>query len=216
MRTIPTLILVTLLLIFGIALYAGYLISTGKPNGTLAPESISIQALFATKVVYNAPPSGDVVPLEQDCDSRGGTFNTCGSVCDPAKEGVEACINVCAFTCELPDPNAPAQFEPEIVEMRLGETVVVLGVSITPKDVIEDSRCPLDVQCVQAGTVRVVTEAVSGLGTSTQPMTLNQPLTTEAEEIILVDVMPTPRAGIPVADEDYRFRFEVTKRSFDM
>jgi hypothetical protein len=38
---------------------------------------------------------------------------------------------------------------------RLGTTVQLGSTTLTPLTVEEDSRCPMDVQCIQAGTVRV-------------------------------------------------------------
>jgi len=41
---------------------------------------------------------------------------------------------------------------------------------------------------------------------------LNQPITTEAEEVTLVSVSPMPEAGIEIAEKDYIFIFQVEKR----
>ena len=60
---------------------------------TMAPE-----AVYPSKVVYGTSPEQvDVTAAQLDCQGRGGIFNTCGSACGPA---AEACIAVCAFTCE--------------------------------------------------------------------------------------------------------------------
>lgn len=108
-------------------------------------------------------------------------------------------------------PEAP-ETKPVSVEAALGETVNGLGVSITPLAVVEDSRCPADVQCIQAGTVRLSARVVSGLGTSTPEFKLGQPITTETESITLTAVAPQSMAGVAIPDTAYVFTFEVTKR----
>ncbi len=84
--------------------------------------------------------------------------------------------------------------------------------TLTPRELLEDSRCPSDVQCIQAGTVRVRTSLTSRLGTADQVFTLNQPITTEAEEVTLVEVKPGKVSTITVKESDYRFVFSVRKR----
>lgn len=69
------------------------------------------------------------------------------------------------------------------VTARMGQEVSALGVHVTPLKILEDSRCPIDVTCIQAGTVRLQAKLVSGLGTATQEFKLGQVVTTEAEEI---------------------------------
>lgn len=95
---------------------------------------------------------------------------------------------------------------------RIGETVSGAGVSITVLRVLEDSRCPVDVTCVWEGRVRVEITLISGLGSGTQVFEIGQPITTEAEEVLLTQVTPTPRSTQTVTPQDYSFTFEVKKR----
>lgn len=101
---------------------------------------------------------------------------------------------------------------PVTLGIKMGQEVSDLGVSITPLKVLEDSRCPIDVTCIQAGTVRIQARLVSGLGEARQEFKLGQPITTEAEEVTLIDVSPKPKAGMTIADGEYLFRFEIEKR----
>ena len=98
------------------------------------------------------------------------------------------------------------------VTLGIGQTAYFEDPHIRPLRVVEDSRCPLDVQCIQAGTVRVEVQVVSGMGTSTSVIELGDTLTTEAEEITLTTVTPSPRSDITISDEQYRFTFDVQKR----
>lgn len=98
------------------------------------------------------------------------------------------------------------------VEAKVGEEMKGLGVSITPLEVLEDSRCPVDVVCIQVGTVRLRAELVSGLGRAEQEFKLNEPVTTEAEEITLTKVSPAPYSKTQIKEEQYVFTFEIKKR----
>ncbi len=115
-----------------------------------------------------------------------------------------------------PSPGTiPSQLnENGLLELNLGETGRALGVKITPKEVIEDSRCPLDVFCIQAGTVRVRAMLESGLGSGPveQIFQLGMPITTEVEQITLVATEPTTRAGVKIEPAEYLFFFEVKGR----
>jgi hypothetical protein len=100
----------------------------------------------------------------------------------------------------------------QIVVTGLGQEVGILGVVVTPQEVKEDSRCPADVQCIQAGTVKVRAFLRSGLGTADEVFELNKPITTEVEEVTLVQVEPQNLAGKPIVNRDYVFYFQIRKR----
>lgn len=101
---------------------------------------------------------------------------------------------------------------PISLETQIGKEVSGLDVRITPLEVIEDSRCPIDVVCIQAGTVRVRARLMSGLGEAMQEFKLNEPVTTEVERVTLTGVFPQPTAGTEIRDGEYVFEFEVAKR----
>jgi DNA-binding beta-propeller fold protein YncE len=99
-----------------------------------------------------------------------------------------------------------------ILEARIEKSVSALGVTLTPQNIVEDSRCATDVVCVWAGTVRLRVLLKSGLGETLQIFKLGEPITTEAEEITLTEVKPAPLAKTTIAPQDYRFTFIVKKR----
>lgn len=99
------------------------------------------------------------------------------------------------------------------VTLALGQEAVFADVRIRPLAVVEDSRCPMNARCIQAGTVRVRTEIVSGMGTSTDAIELGKSITTEAEEVFLTAVAPDTMAGEAIAPGDYRFTYNVLKRT---
>ncbi len=96
--------------------------------------------------------------------------------------------------------------------INLGGRVSVRGVSINPTSVEEDSRCPIDVTCIQAGTVRVTTTMKSSEGVSEQVLTLGETMTMENVEVTLVQVDPTPHSDTSINNGEYAFTFKVTDR----
>ncbi len=114
---------------------------------------------------------------------------------------------------EVPEPEAePTVLPYGKVTLALGETAVFKGISIKPIAIVDDSRCPMNAKCIWAGTVRVKTEIVSGLGTSTQVIELGKSITTEAEEVSLLFVAPDTMAGVPLDPSAYRLTFSVSER----
>lgn len=101
---------------------------------------------------------------------------------------------------------------PHRVEAAINQKVSALGVSVTPIEVLEDSRCPEGVQCIWAGTVRIRATLSSGMGTASQEFKLNESVTTEAETITLVDVTPKKDKSTTTKPGDYRFVFVIEKR----
>lgn len=99
------------------------------------------------------------------------------------------------------------------VVLTMGQLAKFKGISIMPIGIVEDSRCPTDVQCIQAGTVRVKIEVVSGMGTSTSVVTLGQTFTTEAENIVLTAVAPEQNSKTQITMGDYRLTFNVVPRT---
>jgi hypothetical protein len=95
---------------------------------------------------------------------------------------------------------------------RIGQKVSAMGVSITPHEIVEDSRCPQGVQCVWAGTVKVRSTLEGGMGVSPVTFEIGFPISTEAEFITLTQVSPYPTAGTPTNPDTYRFTFEISKR----
>lgn len=117
----------------------------------------------------------------------------------------------CQFVCPIGTSTQTGKKE-VLLQAKINQSGSGLDVKVTPLEVIEDSRCPQDVQCIQAGTVKVRTQLVSGLGTATEVFTLNTPITTEAETITLVSVQPVKESKKTIGLNDYVFTFKVTKR----
>ncbi|MCW1431139.1 hypothetical protein [Novosphingobium sp. JCM 18896] len=88
---------------------------------------------------------------------------------------------------------------------RIGETVRVHGVRVTPLRVIEDSRCPQNARCVWAGRVRI-SARIAGV---VRELTLGEPFAVRGGGVQLSAVVPertTLQGTIP--PRAYRFGFE--------
>lgn len=101
---------------------------------------------------------------------------------------------------------------PVLVEVTLGERTVPLQEAVTVLSLVEDSRCPSDVQCIQAGTVRIKVKIESGMGIAVQTFTLGETITTETEAMTLTAVRPLTNSKIQTNPDDYRFTFKVERR----
>ncbi len=96
--------------------------------------------------------------------------------------------------------------------MGLDHPATAFGLTVTPVEVVEDSRCPTGVQCIQAGTVRVRLQLTDADGTSEQVVALGETATTTRNIAIFKDVAPTSTAGQTIDPKSYRFTFRVEKR----
>lgn len=109
--------------------------------------------------------------------------------------------------CATVPPPAPAP-EGSSGWLRMGESVQ-MGPMITPLEVVEDSRCPTEVQCVWAGRV-VVTTRITLAGGSKEvvgPYELGKPVQVADGAVTLVAVAPAKTAGATIAPADYRFAY---------
>lgn len=118
----------------------------------------------------------------------------------------------CEFICptaKLPQSSTTTV----ILQGTIGQQVAGLNVKITPLSIVGDSRCPIDVNCIQAGIVRVKTAVIISGGTSVnQVFTLNTPVVMKTETITLIGVSPEKEAAKAITPNDYRFTFSIVKK----
>ncbi|HYD11444.1 MAG TPA: hypothetical protein VEC11_01205 [Allosphingosinicella sp.] len=84
--------------------------------------------------------------------------------------------------------------EPGTVTARLNEEVAVGSLRVRPLAILEDTRCPIDVECVHGGNIRVRV-AVSGLGET--EMELHRPLVITGGEPLRLTAVAPPRWSRP-------------------
>lgn len=91
--------------------------------------------------------------------------------------------------------------------VKLGQLADVGGPRVRPDLLIEDSRCPVDSQCVWAGRV-VVRATVLGGGWSRQvDLTLGEAVPIADGTLTLVSVRPDRASGAPADPSRLRFSF---------
>lgn len=119
----------------------------------------------------------------------------------------------CEFVC--PDGSSSEGNE-EIFSItqdtQLNKTISAFDFLVTPISVVQDSRCPTDVQCIQAGTVVVKAKLAGGLGEYTANLELNVPLINEEVSITLINVSPEPLSTHTIGSTEYVFSFEIEKQ----
>lgn len=96
-----------------------------------------------------------------------------------------------------------------VLDAHLSQTVNALGASIKPLSVVEDSRCPTDVQCIQAGRVVLKAQITTANGTTIQNFILNTPLVVDNQKMILVSATPDKISTVTINPTDYVFTFNV-------
>lgn len=115
-----------------------------------------------------------------------------------------------AARAELEALEAPFR-APGVVTARLGQTVRLGGVEIRPLEVLEDSRCPRDVDCVWAGRIRLKVRVGGG---GEPVMELDRPVALpDGRGLRLVAAFPprwhNPPSGIdPRAPLRFAFRLD--------
>ncbi len=112
----------------------------------------------------------------------------------------------CEFTaCPLPDATSGE------VTTYLGGTATALSVSVSPKEIVSDSRCPIGVTCIWAGTVEVRTVLATAVSHGEHTMKLNEAQVFGEYNVTLTEVTP-PKTEAAIPSSSYRFTYEITKR----
>jgi len=92
----------------------------------------------------------------------------------------------------------------------MGGTATALNVSVSPQEVVSDSRCPSTVTCIWAGTVEVRTVLSTAVAHGEHVLTLGTPQTFGNYTVTLVEVTPE-KGEEAIADSSYRFTYLIEK-----
>ncbi len=77
----------------------------------------------------------------------------------------------------------------------LGEATRIGVLIVTPRAIVEDSRCPINVRCVWAGRAIVRTEVAGAGWRETRNLTLGERITTHGKQLALTSIKPGKFAG---------------------
>ena len=100
--------------------------------------------------------------------------------------------------------------------MRRGESVAIAGTPMTLSfdGILSDSRCAIDVVCIQAGEARAAFRLAAG-GRGAESFELDSARNTSAVvggyRVTLVSVSPAPRSTVRIAPADYVVEVTVQK-----
>ncbi len=104
-----------------------------------------------------------------------------------------------------PDSTPP---QPAGYAVPFGQPVRVGDLLVTPKKLVEDSRCPMNARCIWAGRVVVKTTIAGDGWADTADLTLGEPYGTHGKVVALVSVRPDKVTGTETQPLDYRFTYE--------
>lgn len=99
----------------------------------------------------------------------------------------------------------PGAHSSDPANARIGQSVYVDGPIVKPVSVIEDSRCPKEVQCVWAGRVRVKMLWMRADGPREFILSTDGPTPIADGSMTLSNVRPERRKNGKVDSDDYRF-----------
>ena len=95
-------------------------------------------------------------------------------------------------------------------EMSVGETKEINGLRITLNEIVEDSRCPSDVQCIWAG--RLVANVTLKSDTKEQTLDLASDAAPKAFDTFLVSIAGiSPEKLVSAPSTSYKITFKVEK-----
>ena len=89
----------------------------------------------------------------------------------------------------------------------LGQAQQMREFTVTPIEVLDDSRCPEGVQCVWEGEVRMRVAIASTNGVVEDEISTRSPVPVNRGMLQLAEVTPAPSADSAFDPGDYRFRF---------
>lgn len=108
-------------------------------------------------------------------------------------------------------PSSAGQEGGQLSPAGINRSVTGLGVTITPLNVLEDSRCPVGVTCIQAGIVRLSAKVrLDQQGTeSAETFVLGVPVSIMGGTITLEKVSPSKTQNDEILPSQYEFVFKV-------
>jgi len=93
--------------------------------------------------------------------------------------------------------------------VALGETKLINRVRITLNEITQDSRCPIDAVCIQAGSVTANVTLQSDTDKETVEITEGTSIAFDIFRISIISVAPAPMASQPIDTAAYRIVFKV-------
>lgn len=93
--------------------------------------------------------------------------------------------------------------------IRMGQKVLINGIFVMPAKVSYDGRCPKDVKCVQAGSFDLAVILEKGTLSQNVIITSGKPFAFGGKTVTLTTVSPSRVSTKTIAENEYRFLFNV-------
>ncbi len=155
--------------------------------------------------VKNGTTTVEVTPISIPTTTEAWVCNGDAKIC-PDGSAVGRTGPTCEFV-ECPSVDASS----DTVSTYLGGRVTRFNLTVNPQEVISDSRCPKDVQCIWAGTVEVRTVVSSQTGHGELTFKLGEPQTVGDFTVTLIEVTPETEADVTIPEHGYWFTYEIKK-----
>lgn len=140
---------------------------------------------------------GTVVPIEAISSTNWGNYD------------IQGIIKVEKYS-EVVTSSPPVISADGKVTLSLNQPITVGATTLSVRSITEESRCPTDVYCIQAGTVTVELTITNQGGPSTSPtLQIGKVLQTGNLIISLDDVTPHPVSTHNTSDKEYRFSLTI-------
>jgi hypothetical protein len=121
------------------------------------------------------------------------------------------------FTPRIHDPIVipVATSTPDVLnsnQLHVGQSKNINGIQVTLNSIIQDSRCPIDVQCIQAGNITANLTLKSLDNVTLIQMISNQVYTFDSRSISITTVNPAAHSKTVINPKEYIVGFEVSKK----
>lgn len=141
-------------------------------------------------------------PIDEIPDEDGTFACTMDAMMCPDGSYVGRTGPLCEFVC-------PTVASSTSATLKMNETYTMYGVSIQPQEIVSESRCPSDVTCIQAGTVKVAVLITTESGSHRVEFEPGQKENIDSTSLTLKEVTPYPQSTHKTTDDEYRFVFEM-------
>ncbi len=92
---------------------------------------------------------------------------------------------------------------------KINQKIINKGVSITPLEVVSDSRCPSNVQCIWEGKLELRVGLENGQNFEQVNFELGETVIFSGHNVSLKSADPYPKEGKQIEEGDYKFTFLV-------
>lgn len=169
--------------------------------------------------------SGMITPIEMLSSDHWRKYPVVGifSVTDSVEREAYACdadAKMCPDGTAVGRSGPKCEFAPcpsperasATLTTHIGGSPAALTVTVNPRAVVSDSRCPQGVQCVWAGTVEVRTVLSTPVSHGEHVMKLGEPQRFGDFDVTLTEVTPQPKADEAIPESSYRFTYRIERR----